>query len=95
MSATQRPEDSGIPDFYANGVKFQCSVYDFQLDFTAGTGPDAPAPVVARIHMSPQLAKVMARLLRFNIKSFEQQTGAQIALPETLLKQLQIADLEE
>ncbi len=95
MSATRTPDDGGTPAFYANGVKFQCSVYDFQLDFTAGAGPDALAPVVVRIHMSPQLAKVMGRMLRRNVKAYEQQTGTRIELPDALLKQLEIGDLEE
>jgi len=95
MSARQEPQAGGPPTFYANGVGILSQVYDFQLDFTLRSSPEAPAAITARVHLSPQLAKVLGRLLRQNVKAYQQQTGADIELPQALVNQLNIADLDE
>ena len=95
MSASQRPEQLGVPTFYANGANLLSGVYDFQIEFNLATTPTVPPTGVARVHLSPQLAKVIGRLLRRNVKAYEEQTGAKIELPNELVKQLNIADLDE
>jgi hypothetical protein len=95
MGVAQEPETARVPTFYANGANFLSQVYDFQIDFTLQNSRDAPRAVVASIHMSPQLAKVVGRLIRQHVKAYEEQTGVEIQLPEALLKELKIADLRE
>jgi hypothetical protein len=95
MSASQRPEPGSVPTFYANGANLLSGVYDFQIEFSLATTPTIPPAGVARVHLSPQLAKVIGRLLRRNVKAYEEQTGTKIQLPEEVVKQLNIADLDE
>jgi hypothetical protein len=95
MSASQRPESASVPTFYANGASLLSGVYDFQIEFTLATTPTVPPVGIARIHISPQLAKVLGRLLRQNVRMYEEKTGVVIQLPEELLKQLNLAGLDE
>ena len=95
MIPQQQAEPIRAPTFYANGAQFVSQVYDFQIDFTLQAGPATTPAVVASVHMSPQLAKVVGRLIRKHVKTYEQQTGVEIELPENLLAELKIADLEE
>lgn len=95
MIAQQQPEPARVPTFYANGANFSSQVYDFQMDFTLQAGPNAPPVVVASVHVSPQLAKVIGRLIRRHVKTYEQQTGVEIELPVALLAELKIGDLQE
>jgi hypothetical protein len=91
----QQPDAGRTPVYYANGLSVVSQVYDLQLDFTLQSSPQTPPVVVASVHLSPQLAKVVGRLLRQNVKNYQEQTGTIIELPEVLLKQLKLADLEE
>ena len=95
MSASQRPEQLGVPTFYANGANLLSGVYDFQIEFSLATTPTVPPIGVARVHMSPQLAKILGRLIRRNVKTYEEQTGVEIQLPEEVVKQLNVGDLAE
>ena len=95
MSASQRPEQTGMPTFYANGANLLSSAYDFQIEFSLATSPAVPPIGVARIYMSPQLAKTLGRLMRQNVKMYENQAGVRIELPDELVKKLNIGDLEE
>jgi len=76
---------------YANGVQLQSQIYDVQIDFTLQSGADMPPRKVVRIHMSPQLAKVLGRMLRRMIREHEMHSGP-IILPDALLRDLGIAD---
>ena len=95
MSDAQQQERAAAPVFYANGVAFTVQLYDFKIDFALTSGPGTPPVVVASVHLSPQLAKVVGRMLRMNVKAYEQQTGQPIHLPDSLLKQLTIDGLDE
>lgn len=83
------------PVFFANGVQFKVNYYDFRLEFTLRPAQEQPAVVVASVHMSPQLAKVMGRLLGRSVLAYEEQTGAPISIPQALADELQIGDLQE
>jgi len=84
-----------VPTFYANGLQMLVQVYEFQIVFTLQGAPDKGAQEVARVHLSPQLAKVLGRMLRQNVKAYEEQTSTRIELPQQLLDQLKIAALDE
>ena len=86
-----------IPDFYSDSVQFEINVYGITLEF--GQGQKAPrgfqgkvpARPVVRVHMSPQHAKVMAKLFAKNMQAYEVQVG-KIPIPPALLDDLGIAD---
>jgi hypothetical protein len=95
MSSTQDVQAAKAPVYYANHVAFTVQVYDFKLDFSLVDGPESPPTVVATVHLSPQLAKVVGRMLRRNVKAYEEQSGQRIHLPEAVLEKLEMKDLEE
>jgi hypothetical protein len=86
-----------IPDHYANQVRFEVSVYGFTLEFGQTQQPPqgykGPVPTrpVVRVNMSPQHAKVMAKLLVNSVKAYESQV-APIGLPPELYKELGISE---
>ena len=91
----EEPSLTGAPTTYANGFALLGMAFGMQLIFTLKNGP-AEAPVtVANVHVSPQLAKAIGRLLRRNILQFETQTGAPIPLPDAVLDSLNIRDIPE
>lgn len=90
-------EERTIPDVYSDSARFDISVYGVTLEFgqtqkprpnTAGPAPHIPK---IRINMSPQHAKVLAKLFVKNMMAYENQIG-KIALPAELLQELQIKD---
>lgn len=95
MSESSEMAATGVPTFYANGLQMLVQVYEFQILFTLQTSAEKGPEAVARVHMSPQLAKVFGRLLRQNVKAYEEGSGHRVELPQTLLDQLKIAALEE
>lgn len=94
VHAEDAVEGPDTPSFYANGVAVMAQVYDFQFNFTVKEGPGITSVVVARLHASPQLAKVLGRILRHHVREFEQRVGA-IGVPAQLLEALNISDLDE
>ncbi len=80
-----------IPDFYCDSVAFEVNAYGFTLALGKGQSqPEGQAPVMrqlARAHMSPQHAKVLARLLVMNVKRYEEQFGT-IELPNAVYQSL-------
>jgi hypothetical protein len=90
-------EERAIPDIYSDSVRFDMTVYGVTLEFGQGQKPRptgaGPAPHVPkiRINMSPQHAKVLAKLFAKTMASYEQQIG-KISLPQQLLDDLNIED---
>ncbi len=83
-----------VPEVYADGAQFAISPFTVILVFTvqpAGQpGTVAPAKV-AHVRMSPEHAKVMAILLRKQLKNFEEQLGDPIPIHPQLAQQLGIS----
>jgi hypothetical protein len=86
-------EERAIPDVYADSVKFELTAYGVTLEL-GQTRPSRPGPnAVAqhipklRVHMSPQHAKIMAKLFSKHMRAYEEQIG-KISLPAELYKDL-------
>ena len=82
----------GVMDFYCDSVEFEVGAYGFTLGMgkaqSAVEGAQPPRmTVIARAHMSPQHAKVLAKLLVMNVKRYEEQFG-QVELPNALYQSL-------
>ena len=78
-----------IPDFYINTAKILGSLYEFMFTFGLKSDPKKEPEDVAIIRMSPQHAKVFAKILIKNVETYEKDVG-EIKLPENLVKELGI-----
>jgi Protein of unknown function (DUF3467). len=90
--------DEDYPEVYTDGVEFQFSPYTVTLSFTmapVGRGATAPPERVANVRMSLEHAKILAILMRKNLKGVEDQLGAQIVLPSAVYQQLGISPQED
>lgn len=90
------PDD---PDpIYSDGVQVGCAPFTVALTFTVSASPmkgNIPPGVVADIRMSPEHAKVMAILLRRQLKDFEQQLGRPIPVHPQVMQQLGLSPQED
>jgi hypothetical protein len=86
------------PILYSDGIQVGISPFTVTLTFTvappAQPGTQVPIPVTT-IRMSPEHAKVMAIILRKQLKQFEQQLGRDIALPHQVFQQLGLSPVED
>ena len=86
------------PSVYSDGIQIGVSPFTVTLGFTvapqAQPGTQAATPV-ATIRMSLEHAKVMAIILRKQLKQFEQQLGQEIALPHPVYQQLGLSPKED
>lgn len=89
-------ENSGTLDFYTDSFRFSVGAYG--VSFTFGLNPPHPDPSktpvakeIAVVRMSLENAKVLAMLLRRNLKTYEREQSLEIALPPGLYTQLGIA----
>ena len=89
--------EKAIPDFYADNVGFEVTIYGVTLEFgkTRKAPPNFKGPTPwtpgVRVHMSPQHAKVMAKVFVQNMQAYEAQVG-KIVIPQGLLDELQLKD---
>ena len=74
---------------YANSVNLSVSIFDFIMDFGVrkpknldDNGPEHETSTI--VVMSPQHAKVMAKLLRENINKYEEVNG-EIKIPSNVI----------
>ncbi|MEK6769485.1 MAG: hypothetical protein AABY85_10925 [Gemmatimonadota bacterium] len=86
------------PELYSDSVQIGVTPFTVVLSFTmapAGqTGTIPPIPV-ANIRTSLEHAKVMAILLRKNLKAFEEQMGQAIPLHPQLYQTLGLSKQED
>ncbi len=86
------------PVLYSDGIQVGISPFTVTLGFTvappAQPGHQVPTPV-ATIRMSLEHAKVMAILLRKQLKQFEEQLGNEISLPPQVYQQLGVSPKED
>jgi len=82
---------------YSDGVQFGVSPFTVAMGFTvAAPGQGIQQPIkVATIRMSLEHAKVMAILLRRQLKQFEESMGQDIPLHPQLYTQLGISRQED
>jgi hypothetical protein len=83
---------------YSDGVQVGCAPFTVALTFTVSASPmrgNQPPGVVADLRMSPEHAKVMAIILRRQIKDFEQQLGKEIAIHPQVMQQLGLSPNED
>lgn len=91
------PEDDTEP-IYSDGVQVGCAPFTVALTFTVSPSPSrgaVPPKVVADLRMSPEHAKVMAIILRRQMKDFEQQLGKPIPIHPQVLQQLGLSPTED
>jgi len=81
-------------DYYVNSCGFTVSVYEFLLQFGIKTDQKSDATPLVNIRMSPQHAKVMARVFLRNVKAYEREVGP-IYLPQQLMQDLHLEDEEK
>jgi len=86
------------PILYSDGIQVGISPFTVTLGFTvapqAQPGTQVPIPV-ATIRMSLEHAKLMAIILRKQLRQFEQQLGQDIALPHQVCQQLGLSPKED
>ena len=83
---------------YSDGVQVGCAPFTIALTFTVSPSPSKgaqPPAVVADIRMSPEHAKVMAIILRRQIREFEQQLGRPIPIHPQVAQQLGLSPTED
>jgi hypothetical protein len=88
-----------LEPIYSDGVQVGCAPFTIALTFTVspspGRGTQLPPKTVADIRMSPEHAKVMAIILRRQIKDFEQQLGKPIPIHPQVAQQLGLSPSED
>jgi hypothetical protein len=86
------------PILYSDGVQVSVSPFTVTLGFTVAPqgqpGTQVPIPV-ATVRMSLEHAKVMAIILRKQLKQFEEQLGQPVALPPQVYQQLGASPKED
>jgi hypothetical protein len=86
-----------VPDIYTDSVGFEVSLYGVTLEFgksrRAPPGHQGRAPHFprVRVHMSPQHAKIMAKVFAKNMRGYEEQVG-KIPIPKEVLDELKLKD---
>ncbi len=89
--------ERSVPDVYADSVQFEVTIYGFTLQFGKAQPPPSgfkgkvPSIPRVRVHMSPQHAKVLAAMMRKNVKAYEENAGP-IALPAGFLQELHLSE---
>lgn len=87
-----------VPHVYADAVQLGVGAFTVSLTFSiapiAQPGTQAPE-AVAVVRMSPEHAKLMAILLRKQLKQFEENLGAPIAILPQVYQQLGISAKED
>ena len=88
--------DSDVSEYYADSFRFTVTPYG--VNFTFGTnmphpspGKIAPGKDLLTLRVSLEEAKVLAMMLRRNLKNYEHENTLEIALPSQLYTQLGIA----
>jgi hypothetical protein len=95
----REPEDRmDEPVVYSDGIQIGVSPFTVTLGFTlapqAQPGTQVATPV-ATVRMSLEHAKVMAIILRRQLKQFEEQLGTEIPLPAQVYQQLGVSPKED
>jgi hypothetical protein len=95
MAIAEEPVLMGRPAVYANGFTLLSHAYGIQFVFTLKNSQAERPEAVAVVHVSPQLAKMIGRLVRQNILLYEKTMGGPMPLPDSLLDTLNVRELQE
>ena len=92
MSEGRNPE---VPDYYFDRVRVTVTLFGINVTIALSENPDddnAPPPVrdLAIIRTSPIHAKLLAMMLRKQIKRFEEDSGIVFPIPENVLVSLDL-----
>ena len=86
------PDYSAMQELFSDLFEWHINPWSFVLTFgRRSTKADEPNEFQIRMRMPLQQAKAMAVMLLSGIREYEQKTGADIELPEVVLKDLKIA----
>ena len=88
-SDIERPVALGPGESYATVFSLASHLYDFKLKFGLKTEQDEPEQVVAVVHLSPTLAKVVSAIIRKHVSQYEERFG-QLPVPDLLIKELDL-----
>lgn len=94
MDTTRGAKPDGNPsvaDHYVNSVGFTVSIYEFLLQFGLKSDQKTDPTPLVNVRMSPQHAKVMAKLFLRNVKTYEKEVGP-IYLPQQLIQELHLEE---
>ena len=90
--------ESEVPDIYADQFRVTVGVFGVNLSFSLAEphpvqgGVARNAEEKATIRMSLQHAKVIAMMLRRQLKSYEEQSATDIQIPQNVYAALGIAE---
>lgn len=79
-----------VPEFYADGIEVNLTMpWTVGLTFSVkGFDTERTARPLVTIRMSPEHAKVVAMILKRQLKNYESQSGTTINLPSELYGKL-------
>lgn len=86
-----------VPEFYSDALQITTTPFGVNLTFSLREphpvpGPQATAKEIARVRTSLEHAKVIAMMLRKQLRQFERDSAIKIALPADIYAQLGIAE---
>ena len=86
-------EEKFVPEIYTDAFRFTVSPYGITFTFSRSiphpaSGKVAPPKDSICLRMSLEQAKVLAMMLRKNLKNYEKSNSLEIALPSQLYTQL-------
>ena len=90
-------DENTIPDIYVDNMQITSGVYGVNITFgltephPGGTRSNQPEDKV-RVRMSLQHAKIVAMMLRQNLKNYERGTGTSIQIPHNVYTNLGLAE---
>ena len=84
-----------VPDVYTDGVSLNIGPFGCILNFAlspavAQAGAGAMAQPVATVRSSLEHLKIMAFLIRRQLRDYERQSGVEVPIPADVLNQLRI-----
>ena len=91
-------DENTIPDIYVDNMQITTGVYGVNITFglaephpASGMRSQQPEEKV-RVRMSLQHAKIVAMMLRQNLKNYEHGTGTSIQIPHNVYTGLGVAE---
>jgi len=85
-----------VPDLYTDSVQIGMGPFGVVLVLGMQTGTPGSAPVkIANLRMSLEHAKILAILLKKQLRVFEEQMGGEIPLHPQLYTQLGLSKTED
>ena len=80
--------NENVLEIYTDSANLAATFYGFVLEFGLARRGESLGQLVARVRMSPELAKTFAIMLVHAINQHEQQNGYKIPVPPDILAQI-------